>query len=56
MSLQTLVDELHYEIVHVNKAYLEIKQNLHTEYNSLKGRYLNRKKKRINENAAVNIQ
>ena len=54
-DLQTLVDELHYEISHVNRAYIEIRQNLMKEYQDLKQRYLTRKKIKSNTNAAVNI-
>ena len=49
------MDELHYEISHVNRAYIEIRQNLMKEYQDLKQRYLTRKKIKSNTNAAVNI-
>ena len=54
-DLQALVDELHYEISHVNRAYNEIRQKLMTEYQELKTKYLSRKKIVRNSNAAVNI-
>ena len=51
-----MVDEFHYEISHVNKAYTEIKQKLMIEYHELKSKYLSRFKKTLrNSNAAVNI-